>query len=220
MKFLRGNLLAICFATFGLFSISTVARANSDPEVDFEGAQIEGETVSHAFSAATKVENYTIHKANIPDSAIDVSVSGGTLFEGSKGHAYGGDASVVYATASTKCNGCTNQIKISFGKPVALTEIEVLNGGKSSETLHVVGSDGETEVLTLAAGKDALVDFSGPLSWITVTGPSTAWNFAVDDIKFTQDTTPEPGSLGLLIMGMAMFGAALYIRRERLGGAF
>jgi hypothetical protein len=156
----------------------------------------------------------------IPDSPLTIGIAtftGGELLRGEVG--LNADPTGVYASEGLFGSGETNPLVISFAVPVQDVSVFVLNGDDvRSYTVSDNIGDSATNSLASSGGLGAAT-FSLPgnrLSTLKVTSAnSNAWDFAIDNVTFTEaaTSTPEPESIFLLGAGFVLLGA---ICRRRL----
>lgn len=155
-----------------------------------------------------------------PDSPFTVGIAtftGGELLRGEVG--LNADATGVYASEGLFGSGETNPLTITFAVPVQNLSVLVLNGD-DARNYTVWGNTGESVTESLAsAGALGAAVFTLPGSDLTAVAITSAnadaWDFAIDNVSFTQATpTPEPASLVLSAVALALLGA---LRPKQLG---
>jgi hypothetical protein len=145
----------------------------------------------------------------IPDSPLTVGMAtftGGELREGEVG--LNADQTGVYATQGLFGSGETNPLTITFASPVNDFSLFVANGD-DVRSYTVSDNLGDSIKKSLpSAGSLGAGTFSLPgngLTTVFVTSANTdAWDFAIDNVRFSAITsTPETNSLLLLSSALA-----------------
>ncbi|MBV9265532.1 MAG: hypothetical protein JO061_05120 [Acidobacteriaceae bacterium] len=150
-----------------------------------------------------------------PDSPLSIGVAtftGGELLNAEFGLA---DQTSVYASEGVFGTD-SNPITIQFSHPVDGFSLLVANGG-NTDTFTISDNLGDKVTGSLAsAGAGGSQVFTLPgdgLSSVAITSSNVnGWNFAIDNVAFTE--TPEPKSFFLTALAFLGLGAAIVIRRE------
>jgi hypothetical protein len=157
---------------------------------------------------------------NSPLVIGSATFTGGQLLKAESGPSP--DQTAVYATTNEVAGGYTNPIPISFSGPVSSFSVLVTN--VIPDNFTVSDNLGETQTLFIASNGQATFNLAGP--GITSVNVSSAaaqgvWDFAIDNVTFTPQSTtvPEPASFALF--GMATLSLAGYRtwRRRKLAAA-
>ena len=179
---------------FGLFLVVTAA-AGVTPAM--------ATVINFDAQAADRGGNLT----GIPDSPLTIGIatfSGGELLNAEVG--LNADQTGVYATQGLFGSGETNPVMITFASPIEEFSIFVANGDDvRNYTLSDNLGDSITKSLP-SAGALGAASFSLPGSGITTvyvtSANADAWDFAIDNVRFSADTAaPEPESLFLVGAG-------------------
>lgn len=146
----------------------------------------------------------------IPDSPLTIGIAtftGGELLNAEVG--LNADQTGVYATQGLFGSGETNPLVIQFAAPVSNFSIFVANGD-NVQNYTVADNLGDSVTMSLAmAGGLGSGTFSLAGSGITTVDVTSAnadaWDFAIDNVTFTEATSaPEPHSLLLLGGGLVI----------------
>ena len=187
------NRLAAFFGPRLLLAFAAVVPATATV-VDFEA------------QAAARGGNLT----GIPDSPLTIGIAtftGGELLKAEVG--LNADQTGVYATEGLFGSGESNPLVITFASPVSNFSIFIANG---DDVRNYTVSDnlGDSVTMSLASagglGAGAFSLASSGLTTVDITSANAdAWDFAIDNVTFTQATSiPEPGSMLLLGGGLAL----------------
>jgi hypothetical protein len=150
----------------------------------------------------------------IPDSPLTIGIAtltGGELLSGEVG--LNADSTGIYASEGLFGSGETNPVLITFAMPVANFRIFVLNGDDTrSYTVSDNLGDSITKSLASAGSLgDAMFALPGSgLRTVEISSVNAdAWDFAVDNVTFTEVTnsTPEPKAYMLLSTGLMLLTA-------------
>jgi hypothetical protein len=150
----------------------------------------------------------------IPDAPLIIgpaTFTGGELLNGEAG--LKADGTGVYASEGLFGSGETNPIMIAFAAPVQVFSAVVLNGQDASTfTVSDNLGDAITQSLpsteNLGAATFSLAG-SGVTSVAITSANGDAWNFAIDNVTFTQAAiTPEPIPPLLVGLGFVLLLAA------------
>ena len=151
----------------------------------------------------------------IPDSPLTIGIAtftGGELRSGEIG--LNADQTGLYASEGLFGSGETNPLSIVFSQPVNNFSLLVANGDDVRS--YTVSDDlGDSVTMSLAsAGGLGAATFSLPgngVSSVQITSANTdGWDFAIDNVTFSQ--VPEPESFLLFGAGLAAIAVA---RRKR-----
>ena len=146
----------------------------------------------------------------IPDSPLTIGIAtftGGELLNGEVG--LNADQTGVYATEGLFGSGESDPLVITFASPVDAFSVYVANGDDVTKyTVSDNLGDSVSKSLASASGLGTAI-FSLPGTGLTTvditSADANAWDFAIDNVSFTQTTSaPEPGSLLLLAAGFAI----------------
>ena len=148
----------------------------------------------------------------IPDSPLTIGIAtftGGELLNAEVG--LNADQTGVYATEGLFGSGETNPLVIQFAVPVSSFSIFIANGDDiRSYTVSDNLGDSVTMSLSSAGGLGAgTFSFAGSgLTTVNITSANAdAWDFAIDNVTFTEAASvPEPQPLLLLGGGLAVLG--------------
>jgi hypothetical protein len=166
----------------------------------------------------------------IPDSPLTIGIAtftGGELLNPEVG--LNADQTGVYASEGLFGSGETNPLTILFSAPVNGFSAFVLNG---DDTRNYTVSDNLGDSITMSlpsAGSLGAATFSLPGNGLAsvqiASADADAWDFAIDNVTFTQTTAaPEPGSMLLLVGGsvflLIMWGRQSWRRAGLLAGFF
>jgi hypothetical protein len=181
--------------------------------------------VFFAFSAMTPATATTIdfdvqagnrggNLTGIPDSPLMIGIAtltGGELLSGEVG--LNADTTGIYASEGLFGSGETNPLVITFTMPVQNFSVFVLNGD-DTRSYTVSDNLGNSITKSLAsAGALGGAEFALPGSGLSTVEISSAnadaWDFAVDNLTFTDITnsTPEPEASLLLSAGLGLLTA-------------
>jgi hypothetical protein len=187
-----------------------------------------------AFAAALPVDATTIdfdaqatnrggNLTGTPDSPLTIGAStftGGELLNNEIG--LNADTTGVYASEGLFGSGETNPLVITFALPVQNFSLFVLNGDDArSYTVTDNLGDSVTNSLASAGGLGAATfSLAGSgLTSVTITSANAnAWDFAIDNVAFTEaaTATPEPESMLLSGAGLLLLITATYgVRHKR-----
>jgi hypothetical protein len=156
--------------------------------------------------AAARGSNLT----GIPDSPLTIGIAtltGGELLNAEVG--LNADQTGIYATEGLFGSGESNPLVITFASPVSNFSIFIANGD-DLRNYTVSDNLGDSVAMSLAsAGGLGTGTFSlagNGLTTVNITSANAdAWDFAIDNVAFTQATsTPEPGSMLLLGGALAL----------------
>jgi hypothetical protein len=155
----------------------------------------------------------------IPDSPLTIGIAtfiGGELLNGEVG--LNADQTGVYATEGLFGSGETNPLVINFASPVSNFSIYVANAD-SVESYTVSDNLGDSATMSLAsASASGAATFSLPgdgLTIVYITSTDTnAWDFAIDNVTFTEATSAQEPAAPLLFG--AGFIAMFSLRRKQL----
>jgi hypothetical protein len=150
----------------------------------------------------------------IPDSPLMIGIAtltGGELLSGEVG--LNADTTGIYASEGLFGSGETNPLVITFTMPVQNFSVFVLNGD-DTRSYTVSDNLGNSITKSLAsAGALGGAEFALPGSGLSTVEISSAnadaWDFAVDNLTFTDITnsTPEPEASLLLSAGLGLLTA-------------
>jgi hypothetical protein len=150
----------------------------------------------------------------IPDSPLMIGIAtltGGELLSGEVG--LNADTTGIYASEGLFGSGETNPLVITFTMPVQNFSVFVLNGD-DTRSYTVSDNLGNSITKSLAsAGALGGAEFALPGSGLSTVEISSAnadaWDFAVDNLTFTDVTnsTPEPEASLLLSAGLGLLTA-------------
>jgi hypothetical protein len=167
-------------------------------------------TIDFDVQAANSGGNLT----GIPDSPLTIGMAaftGGELLSGEVG--LNADTTGIYASEGLFGSGETNPLVISFAMPVKNFSIFVLNGD-DTRSYTVSDNLGDSVTKSLAsAGSLGGATFALPGSGLKAvkigSANADAWDFAVDNVTFTEATnsTAEPEASLLLGAGLGMLAA-------------
>jgi hypothetical protein len=146
----------------------------------------------------------------IPDSPLTIGIAtftGGELLKAEVG--LNADQTGVYATEGLFGSGESNPLVITFASPVSNFSIFIANG---DDVRNYTVSDnlGDSVMMSLASagglGAGTFSLASNGLTTVDITSANAdAWDFAIDNVTFTQaPSIPEPGSMLLLGGGLAL----------------
>jgi hypothetical protein len=155
--------------------------------------------------------------SGIPDSPLTIGIAtftGGELLNAEVG--LNADQTGVYATEGLFGSGESNPLVITFASPVSNFSIFIANG---DDVRNYTVSDnlGDSVTMSLASagglGAGTFSLASNGLTTVDITSANAdAWDFAIDNVTFTQATSiPEPGSM-LLLGGLALLAS---LRRSK-----
>lgn len=149
----------------------------------------------------------------IPDSPLTIGIAtftAGELRQGLIG--LPADQTGVYATQGLFGSGETNPLVITFSTPVSGFSLLLANGDAQNQSYTVSDNVGDSTMITLALpgsvnNPAATVSLAG--SGITSVSIASAnavfWDFAIDNVTFTEgNAVPEPASGFLLLMGLGL----------------
>ncbi|HEV3197846.1 MAG TPA: putative Ig domain-containing protein, partial [Bryobacteraceae bacterium] len=197
--------------------------------IDFEnqcpgGVQAAG-PCSSLFSNAGNAQSL-----NIPTAIGTVNLLGGVLLDDATNLPV--DETVIYGTAGNSANigvfpgsGFTNPLTIRFPAPITNFFLDVLNGNTMNVDYRIADNQGNSADFLLApnlSGGQKTIGFAASGTVVTIsatTGQSApggmTWDFFIDNVHFDEPlpsgATPEPGSMTLIGIGLAMLG----LRRTR-----
>jgi hypothetical protein len=162
----------------------------------------------------------------IPDSPLTIATAtftGGELLLGEVG--LNADPTGVYASEGLFASGETNPLVITFAVPVQNFSIFLLNGD-DARSYTVTDNLGDSVTNSIpSAGALGTGTFSLPgtgLTAVAITSAnSTGWDFAIDDVTFTDTTTvtPEPEPIMLSGAGLLLLITTIGVNRMRAKGA-
>jgi hypothetical protein len=133
-------------------------------------------------------------------------------------HESGGiDQTAVYATTSfTGSGGYTDPLTITFSQPINLFSIDVTNATPDTFTVADNLSGSQSFSLPGSSTHNFSLTDSGITSVTIRSASTTAWDFAIDNVQFTQVTSgvPEPSAMLLLASSLGIMG--MLARRKSL----
>jgi hypothetical protein len=167
----------------------------------------------------TQAGNRGGNLTGILDSPLTIGIAtftGGELLNQEVG--LNADQTGVYASEGLFGSGETNPLVINFAVPVQTFSVSVLNGDDVRS--YTVSDDlGDLATASLAsAGGLGTATLSLPGKGITevmiTSANADAWDFAIDNVAFTQAATvPEPASPALVGAGLVIAGVT---RRKQI----
>jgi hypothetical protein len=127
------------------------------------------------------------------------------------------DQTGIYASQGQFGAGETNPLVITFATPVSDFSVLIANGDAQNQTYTVSDDRGDSTSVTLAlsgslnnAARTVSLSASD-IRTVSITSANAGfWNFAIDNVTFSE--VPEPMSASLMLVGL---GVAFWCGRKR-----
>jgi len=194
-----------------VMSVLTVSTAQA-VVIDFEDR-----TGPSTFPSSAETVSYT----NVGGSGIDVTFDFGALLDETTN--LPANQTTVYG--SVQSPNYQNPMRVTFSTNISNFFLDVLNGETTDVGYMVSDNLGNSGTFTLVPNTSSgatTIGFAAAGNIVFITSLSDVgatetgfWDFFVDNVHFNEplpNPVPEPGTLGLLLAGLAALG----IRKRRL----